>query len=84
MTTTRDVMAMLDELVALTTLEEESPQAFKVRAYENAMLAIEGHGGDVTTMSVGELLELKGVGKATATKIRELVDTGSVFASGGT
>ena len=78
MTTTRDVMAMLDELVALTTLEEESPQAFKVRAYENAMLAIEGHGGDVTIMSVGELLELKGVGKATATKIRELVDTGSV------
>ena len=78
MTTTRDVMAMLDELVALTTLEEESPQAFKVRAYENAKLAIEGHPGDVTTMSTGQLLELKGVGKATASKIREFVDTGSV------
>ena len=78
MTTTRDVMAMLDELVALTTLDEESPQAFKVRAYENAKLAIEGHPGDVTTMSTGQLLELKGVGKATASKIREFVDTGSV------
>jgi DNA polymerase (family 10) len=69
---------MLDELVALTTLEEESPQAFKVRAYENARLALEGHTGDVTTMSVKELQELNGVGKATATKIREFVETGSV------
>jgi DNA polymerase (family 10) len=77
-TTTRDVLAMLDELVTLTTLDEESPQAFKVRAYENARLAIEAHPGDVTTMSLKELQELKGVGKATATKIRELVDTGSV------
>ena len=40
MTTTRDVMAMLSELVALTTLEEESPQSFKVRAYENARGAL--------------------------------------------
>ena len=78
MTMKRDVMAMLDELIALTTLEEESPQAFKVRAYENAKLAIEAHSGDVTTMSAKELQALKGVGKATATKIREFVDTGSV------
>ena len=65
MATTRDVLAMLDELVALTTLEEESPQAFKVRAYENARLALESHPGDVTDMSAKELQGLKGVGKAT-------------------
>lgn len=78
MTTTADVLAMLDELAQLTTLEEESPQSFKVRAYENARLALESHGADVTGLSVSELTAIKGVGKATATKVREFVDTGSV------
>jgi DNA polymerase (family 10) len=78
MTTTADVLAMLDELAALTTLDEESSQSFKVRAYENARHGIEGHGGDVTGLSVSELTEIKGVGRSTATKIRELIDTGTV------
>ncbi len=69
---------MLSELVTLTTLEEGSPQSFKVRAYENAKLGIEEHGDDVTGLKVSELTKIKGVGKATATKIRELVDGGSV------
>jgi DNA polymerase (family X) len=77
-TTTRDVLAMLSDLVTLTTLEEESPQSFKVRAYENARLGIEAHGGDITEMSATELTKIKGVGKATASKVRELVDTGRV------
>ncbi|MFT7645833.1 MAG: DNA polymerase (family 10) [Candidatus Poriferisodalaceae bacterium] len=74
----RDVMAMLSELVTLTTLEEESPQSFKVRAYENARLGLESDGRDVTVMTVNEMTKIKGVGKATASKIRELVDTGQV------
>ncbi len=78
MATTADVLAMLDELAALTTLEEESPQSFKVRAYENAKLALEAHGGDVTELSLGELTKIKGVGRATASKVRELIDTGQV------
>jgi DNA polymerase (family 10) len=78
MTTTRDVLAMLTELATLTKLEEESPQSFKVRAYDNARRALEGYGGDITTMSVTELTKINGVGKATATKIRELIETGSV------
>lgn len=69
---------MLGELITLTTLEEESPQSFKVRAYENAKLGIEAHGDDVTGLTVTELTKIKGVGKATASKIRELVDGGSV------
>ncbi len=69
---------MLSELVTLTTLEEESPQSFKVRAYENARLGIEADGRDVTTMTVAELTKIKGVGKATASKIVELVSTGEV------
>jgi DNA polymerase (family X) len=78
MTTTRDVLAMLAELATLTRLEEESPQSFKVRAYDNARRALEAHGGDITTLSVAELTKIGGVGKATATKIRELIETGSV------
>lgn len=69
---------MLEELTRLTTLQEESPQSFKVRAYENARLGIEGHGDDITGLTAGELTKIKGVGKATASKIREFVDTGHV------
>ena len=78
MTTNRDVLAMLSELITLTTLEEESPQSFKVRAYENAKLGIEGYGDDITGLTVAELTKIKGVGKATASKVRELVDSGTV------
>ena len=78
MATNADIAAMLDELVTLTTLEEESPQSFKVRAYEKAKLALEAHGRDVTELSVTELTKISGIGKSTAAKIREFVDTGSV------
>ncbi|MGF1595962.1 MAG: PHP domain-containing protein [Acidimicrobiales bacterium] len=77
MTTTGDVLAMLGELMTLSTLDEESSQSFKVRAYENAQRAIESHGGDITGMSVAELAKIKGIGKSTATKIREFIDTGT-------
>src|SRR5690554_7183542 len=76
--TTRDVLDMLSELARLTTLEEGSPQAFKVRAYENARAAIEASGLDVTKMTKAELMEIKGVGGATADKILEFVATGKV------
>ena len=78
MATTADVLAILDELAALTTLDEESSQSFKVRAYENAKLGIEGHGQDITELSAPELTKIKGIGKSTASKIREYLDTGSV------
>ncbi len=75
---TSDVLAMLTELAGLTTLAEESPQSFKVRAYENARHALEGEARDITGLSVAELVKIKGVGKATASKVREFVETGSV------
>jgi len=78
MTSTRDVLAMLEELTRLTTLQEESPQSFIVRAYENARLGIEGHGDDITELTAAELTKIKGVGKATASKIREFIETGHV------
>ena len=78
MTSTSDVLAMLSELVTLTTLDEESPQAFKVRAYENAGLSLQSDGRNVAELSAVELVKIKGVGNATAAKIRELIETGSV------
>ncbi|MFV0259735.1 MAG: PHP domain-containing protein [Acidimicrobiales bacterium] len=78
MTTSGDVQAMLDELATLTSLDEESPQSFKVRAYENARRAVEAYPGDVTGLSAGQLAGLDGIGRSTAAKIRELVDTGTV------
>lgn len=78
MTSARDVLAMLGELITLTTLDEESPQSFKVRAYENAKLGLESHGEAWIDSSAKELTEIKGVGKATASKVREFIETGSV------
>ena len=69
---------MLAELAKLTALEEGSPQAFKVRAYENAMAGIEGHPGDIDGLTKSELVEIKGVGGSTADKILELAETGVV------
>ncbi len=60
------------------TLEEGSPQAFRVRAYDNAIDGLESSTADVATLSEAELVALKGVGKSTAAKIRELVDTGTM------
>jgi DNA polymerase (family 10) len=74
--TKRDILALLDELAALTILDEGDPQSFRVRAYENARRTIEAESGDVVNMSEAELVALKGIGKSTAAKIREFVSTG--------
>ena len=69
---------MLSELVTLSALDEGSKQSFKVRAYENAGLGLEGDGRDITTLSLKELIGINGVGKATASKVIEFVETGKV------
>ncbi len=76
--TTSDVVAMLAEMAELETLDEGSPNAFRVRAYQNAIGGIEGAGVDVTKLSEDELVEIKGVGHSIAQKIREYVETGKV------
>lgn len=71
-----DVVDLLRELAELTILDEGSPQAFRVRAYENAMRAVETMSGDIATMSEAQLTKLDGIGKSTAKKIRVFLDTG--------
>ena len=78
MTTRSDQIRMLVELAKLTALDEGSPQAFKVRAYENAIAGIEGHHGELSGLTKAELTEIKGVGSSTADKILELEATGTV------
>jgi DNA polymerase (family 10) len=78
MTSRAEAVRMLVELAKLTALDEGSPQAFKVRAYENAIAGLEGHGGEIEGLSKTELTSIKGIGGSTADKILELGVTGSV------
>jgi DNA polymerase (family 10) len=76
--TKQDVLDMLRELAELTILDEGDPQSFRVRAYENASHGIAAYAGDLARLTVKELQQLENVGKSTAEKIRELVETGKV------
>ena len=60
------------------TLEEGSPQAFRVRAYDNAIQGLMTSTGDVASFTEAELVAIKGVGKSTAQKIHEFVDSGTI------
>jgi DNA polymerase (family 10) len=74
----QDVLDMLRELAELTMLEEGDPQSFRVRAYESAAHGVEASTLELAKLSVKELQRVEGVGKSTAEKIRELLDTGKV------
>jgi DNA polymerase (family X) len=67
---------LLDELAALTKLADGSPQSFKVRAYEKASGVIRDLSEPIEDMSAADMQKLDGIGKATASKLREWIDTG--------
>jgi len=70
--------ALFRELVQLTVLDEGSPNAFRARAYENALDAIASYPGDLESLSLKQLTAIDGVGASTAKKIREFYDTGTI------
>jgi DNA polymerase (family 10) len=74
----QDVLDMLRELAELTELDEQDPQSFRVRAYESAAQAISAQATDLGKLTVKELQKIEGIGKGTAEKIRELLETGKV------
>jgi DNA polymerase (family X) len=76
--TNDEVARLLNELAVLTEIDEGSPQAFRVRAYQNAARAVAGLSRDVADMSVSELADVRGLGKSTAQKIREHVEHGRI------
>jgi DNA polymerase (family 10) len=78
MASNRQVLAMLDELIDLTTLDEGSSQSFKVRAYERARRAVESQGRDLSGLDVKDIQGIRGVGKSIASSILEFSRTGQV------
>ena len=72
------LIALFKELTELTILDEGSPNAFRVRAYENAMDAIGTYRGDLSALSEKELTRIDGVGTSTAKKIREFFEAGRI------
>jgi DNA polymerase (family 10) len=74
----QDVLDMLQELAELTLVDEGEPQSFRVRAYESAAQAIGAQATDLGKLTVAELQRIDGIGKSTAEKIRELLETGKV------
>lgn len=78
MATRSDVIRMLAEMAKLTALDEGSPQAFKVRAYENAIAGIDSFPEELSGLGKADLVKIKGVGGSTADKIIELETTGRV------
>jgi DNA polymerase (family 10) len=76
--TKQDVLDMLRELSELTLLDEGDPQSFRVRAYESAAQSISAEATDLGRLTVKELQRIEGIGKSTAEKVRELIETGKV------
>ncbi|MCU0281969.1 MAG: helix-hairpin-helix domain-containing protein, partial [Acidimicrobiia bacterium] len=80
MITNAEIAAVLYELARLTILEEGSAQSFRVRAYEAAGRAAEGHPEPLAALGEQEIAALHGFGPGTARKVRELVDAGRIAA----
>ena len=72
------LVSLFRELVQLTVLDEGSPNAFRARAYENALEAIAAHAGDLRALSERELQQIAGIGQSTARKIREFYERGTI------
>ncbi len=74
----QSLVALFKELTQLTVLDEGSPNAFRVRAYENAVEAISSYRGDLAALSEKQLRAIDGIGESTAKKIREFFQTGTI------
>src|SRR5262245_53890865 len=72
------LLALFRELARLTILDEGSPNAFRVRAYENAVEAIASYRGDLAALTEKQLTKIDGVGPSTAKKIREFFESGTI------
>ncbi len=74
----KELIALFEELTELLILEEGGPQTFRVRAYENATDSLKSTREDLQAMKVSALTKIDGIGKSTASKIREYFDTGMI------
>ena len=72
-----DIAAVFDEIADLLEIESDNP--FRVRAYRNAARTLRDLNQDVATMIAQgqDVTELPGIGKDLASKIKEIVETGT-------
>lgn len=78
MVTNAEVAALFDELALLTRIADGSAQSFRARAYERAVKTLEGLPQKVAELSEAELRRIPGIGKSSASRIREYVETGRI------
>ncbi|MEY2547306.1 MAG: polymerase, partial [Verrucomicrobiota bacterium] len=75
--TKAEIANTLQEISTLLELKDEN--VFKVRAYANAARSIEAWGGSLSDLQDEEALaKIPGIGKAIASKVKELASTGSL------
>lgn len=73
----KQIAKVLEEMALL--LEIKGENIFKVRAHENAAGALDGLTGDLEALvETGEIIEIKGIGKGMADKIKTLLQEGAL------
>lgn len=76
--TNRDIAEMFDEMADLLEIRGENP--FRIRAYRKAARNIEGIPREAGGMTEEDLLDIPGIGKDLASKIKEYASTGRLRA----
>ncbi|HHH53928.1 MAG TPA: DNA polymerase/3'-5' exonuclease PolX, partial [Bacteroidetes bacterium] len=76
--TNREIAKKFDLLAKLMELHDDNP--FKIRSFRNAYNILRQTGTPLIELNYDELVEIPGIGKAIASKIIELRDTGSFSA----
>ena len=71
----KDIIRQLRLATSLMELHNEN--AFKIRGYQNAVIAVERLNQPLYGMDQSEIASLDGIGKSLASSIREMLDTGS-------
>ena len=76
--TNAEVAALFEDLALLTRIKEGTAQSFRARAYEAAAKTLEGLPQRVADMSGADLQRISGIGKSSASYIREYVESGRI------
>jgi DNA polymerase (family 10) len=78
MLTNKDIANYFNELGSFMDLYGEN--AFRTKSYKNAYIAIRKVDEPMAEMSDSEIAAVKGIGKSTAAKVREIIETGKMQA----
>lgn len=76
MLTNKDIANYFNELGGFMDLYGEN--AFRTKSYKNAYIAIRKVDSPMAEMSDVEIAKVRGLGKSTAAKVREIIDTGKM------